>query len=121
MRDLRNNMDMHLPVISDWDYGSSTSNIDDLPEVQIQIGLGAEQSLLHNTPQMSLNITSPSCNDGNNASDVTLVDAFFNNGHHTLPQDTNNSSASCNNGGNNKDLVLLIAILQVMGRQYCFC
>ena len=35
-------MDMHLPVISDWDYGSSTSSIDDLPEVQIQIGLGAE-------------------------------------------------------------------------------
>ena len=77
MRDLRNNMDMHLPVISDWDYGSSTSSIDDLPEVQIQIGLGAEQSLLHNTPQMLPNITSPSCNDGNNASDVTLVDAFL--------------------------------------------
>ena len=70
-------MDMHLPVISDWDYGSSTSSIDDLPEVQIQIGLGAEQSLLHNTPQMLPNITSPSCNDGNNASDVTLVDAFL--------------------------------------------
>ena len=40
---------MCLLHISDYcDYDSSTSSSDDLPDVQIQIGLGAERSLLHN-------------------------------------------------------------------------
>ena len=43
LQDLRNHVDMCLPVISDYcDYDSSTSSSDVLPEVQIQIGLGLE-------------------------------------------------------------------------------
>ena len=64
-----------LPISDYCDYDSSTSSSDDLPDVQIQIGLGAERSLLHNTQQRSQNTTSPSCNDGNNVSvyDAALV------------------------------------------------
>ena len=108
---------MCLPAIFDYcDYDSSTSSSDDLPEVQIQIGLGTEQSLLHNTEHRSPNTTSPSCNvDGNNASDdVALVDASFINGHDSLPQDTNNIYASYNDDDSKKDLLFLIAMLQIM-------
>ena len=42
LQDLRNHVDMCLPAISDhWgDNNSCTSSSDDLPEVQIQFGLG---------------------------------------------------------------------------------
>ena len=97
---------MCLLAISDYcDYDSSTSSSDDLPDVQIQIGLGAERSLLHNTQQRSQNTTSPSCNDGNNVlvDDAALVDASCNNGHDTLPQDTN---VSYDNDNSYKDLAV---------------
>ena len=116
LQDLRNHVDMCLRAISDYcDYDRSTSSSDDLPEVQIQIGLGKEQSILQNAQKRSPNSTLPSCNDRNNASDdVALVDASFNNGHDTLPQDTNNINASYNDDDSNKIWLFLIAILQVM-------
>ena len=95
LQDLRNHVNMCLPVIFDYcDYDSSTSSTDDLPEVQIGVGTG--QTLLHNTPQRSPNTTS-SGNDGNNDSeDVPLVDASYNNDDSNKDLVAPNSNTSTN-------------------------